>query len=836
LFGVEPLPPLRARGSAEALKIYRVLRAKPRLARLVSREFEGVETRLVGREAELLQAQKAFEAAQEDREAHLVTILGEIGMGKSRLIYEFEKWRDLRPELVRIFRGRAAPESAAKPYALLRDLLMFRFELHDSDSPATLRAQIERGFADLMGEQAPEHAHLVGQLAGFDFDDSPHVRPLLGNAAQLHDRALRSLGQFFRATAQAPGVTTLMVIIEGLQWADDKSLEALRWLMRENAATPLLVMGAARPGLLERYPAWGAEHPNHTRLELRPLPKRETRKLVREVLQKVAELPDALRDLIAERSEGNPFYIEEMARMLLEDRVIVKGPDHWRVDTARLAGVRVPPTLTGLLQARLDSLTPDERTALQRAAVIGRIFWDTAVSALEGGDGLPIASFEALESLRKREFIHAQASSLFVGAHEYIFASQLLRDVAYESALQRQRRAYHARAAAWLLQTAGERAEEYTAHIAEHYERAGDAERAAAWFRRSGEQAHGISAYREAIAAYDRALAVLPAATGDQTRAVLLIRVASVYEAQADYDNARTRLQTALEMAQTAGDLRAAAEALSGICWLLYRQSDFERASRVGLKALDLARQAGDKAVIALTLWRLGVALYYQQHYESATARFQESLSVFQALGNLEGVARCFNTLGEVARYQKDYARAAEYYAQALDLVRQSGNRERIAAYLGNLGENARYQGDYAAAARHYHESLTVSNEIGARNLVAWHQINLGHVAVGLDDLPEAERRYREGIAEAHAMGVKTLVLDGLVGMAALWAKRDNWRRAAEMVGLALAHPALGPEGKSDSEIAFALLRAAHTPAEIEMAYAQGKALNLDEVVEELLK
>lgn len=180
VFDVEPDEPIRVRGRKERLEVYRVTAAKARAFRLEARGVEGIVTRLIGREAELKQMQEAFLTAVEDHETQLVTVVSEAGLGKSRLLNEFSNWAELRPEKYRVFLGRAAPEM--RPYGLLRDVLAYRFEIHDNDSPSVVRNKLEQGVVELAPEATTEMAHLIGQLAGFDLSDSPHVKPLLPDA------------------------------------------------------------------------------------------------------------------------------------------------------------------------------------------------------------------------------------------------------------------------------------------------------------------------------------------------------------------------------------------------------------------------------------------------------------------------------------------------------------------------------------------------------------------------------------------------------------------------------------------------------------------------------
>ena len=386
-FDVQPQPPLSVKGHAEPVQTYFVLRARPRAFRTTARGVEGVEVRMIGRDAELAQLQAFFQAVTEDRERQVVTVVGDAGVGKSRLLYEFERWLATHPTSPHTFKGRATAMTQLSPYGLVRDLFARRFTILESDSAADVRDKLEQGITATLGGDgaAPMKAHFVGHLLGFDFSDSPHLLGARSDPRQLRDRARSYLVDFFRgAAAQAPTV----VFLEDLHWADDSSLDAINHLALTLVGSPLLFVGAARPMLLERRPHWGEGQPCHTRLELRPLSVHASRRLVAEILQKVDSVPDALRDLVVTGAEGNPFFAEELIKMLVEDGVIVKGAGEqapWQVELDRLSATHVPDTLTGVLQARLDRLPLRERSVLQQAAVVGRQFWDQAVAQISRG-------------------------------------------------------------------------------------------------------------------------------------------------------------------------------------------------------------------------------------------------------------------------------------------------------------------------------------------------------------------------------------------------------------------------------------------------------------------
>ena len=439
VFDARALGPIQVRGRHEAVSAYVVLRPKPRAFRLNSRGVEGVETRMIGRDAELAALQSAFAEAVTSARLRVVTIVGEAGVGKSRLLYEFDNWVDLRPERVRYFKGRATPALQGVPFSLWRDVFAFRFDILDSDSPAVALSKFRQGFVesrragiDAAGmETVANQADIVGHWLGFDFSASPAVARLAGSPdfvalAQAH------FVRFMRALAAERGIA---VLLEDIHWADDSSLDLIGRLARaaveDGAPAHLLILCLARPSLFERHAEWGRELPGFRDIALHPLDTPASLALVDEILQRADAVPDELRQLIVEGAEGNPFYIEELVKMLIEQGVIERvtsderrvtseddsslvtrhssleddsslvarhaSREVWQVRPERLQGIQVPATLTGLLQARLDGLPRQEREVLQRAAVVGRVFWDDAVGTLaddaelpDGGDGLSL--------------------------------------------------------------------------------------------------------------------------------------------------------------------------------------------------------------------------------------------------------------------------------------------------------------------------------------------------------------------------------------------------------------------------------------------------------------
>lgn len=865
VFDVLPQALLTVKGKREPVRTYVVERAKPRAFRLATRGVEGMETRTIGRDAERLAFQTAYGDVLARAQARGVTVVGEAGVGKSRLLYEFENWLELLPDEVLLFKGRATPEMMSSPYSLVRDLFRFRFEILDNDSAAIVREKFESGTE---GHLQKEQAHLAGHLVGFDFSASPGVINLLdsesfGRLAQAY------LINYFRSLTT---VGPVVLLLEDLHWADNASLDFVTRLIQELPSRQLLIVGLARPTLYERRPTWG-EGPPFARLTLNPLSAEDSGALVDEILQKVEALPPTLRELIAQRAEGNPFYVEELIKMLIEDGVIARGEPYWRVVLERLQDVRVPPTLAGVLQARLDSLPPDEKEMLQRASVVGRLFWDAVVAALHAEGDRTLEVRTSLAAARARELVFRRERSAFAGAEEYIFKHAILHDVTYEMVLLKLRRTYHTQVADWLIANSGERVGEYVGLIAEHCERAGNSSQAVEWLRRAGEAAFRTSAYRESVTAYERALRLAPA-DDKRGQAELLTRVGNGYGQLSDQATARAHLEAGLKLAREVDDSHVAAEALIGLSLLTFRLGAYQEAHAFGEEARALAQAVGNRSLEALALQRLAVAASYQGEPRAATHYNEASLALYRELGNRHGIATCLtnmgivmrsqgdyatsgryheeslgvyqeigdrwgiatslNNLGAVAWFRNDYPAAARHFQKSLELYQEIGNRWGEGASLNNLGGVAEAQGDYVAAARYFEASLAIRREIGDRGGITSCLVNLGHAAVGAGDERAAHQRYREALAEGKAIGALPLELEALVGLAGLYARSGESARSAELIGLALGHPASDSDVAKRAEPVLAALRASLPEGELEVALARGKARDLEQVVAEM--
>ena len=802
-FSVEPRPGLRLKGLDDLVDAYVVLSERPQAFRLDrSGGVEGVETTTVGRDVEMRFLQERLLDVVEEQRWRVVTIFGDAGVGKSRLLLDFDTWLGERPEQVWWFRGRASHAGKNRANALLHDVMRSRLQIQESDPPDLVLGKFVEGWRKAFeGSESHEaQARLVAAWLGFGIEDDPAALP---PGQSLRDQATVALAEYFaRLSRTAP----VVVLLEDLHWADDGSL---RWLDAADGVLrdcPVLVVATSRSSLLERRPQWGEGLAHHVRLTLPPLSGRESRSLLGQLLQRVDRPPASLVDLVIEAAEGNPFYIEELVTWLVDSSVIVKAEPSWYVVDELIHSVIVPSTLRGVLQARLDALTPPERGVLQRASVVGRVFWDDAVMRLESSSAAPETS-ERLAALRRREIVFERELSTFDSSREFLFKHALLRDVAYEGVLRSHRERYHRLAAVWLAEVSARngREQEYAALIADHFDRA-RAPEAATWFLRAGRQAAGVFALEEATRLLERGLQVvgqadphlrfdllaehekvmdrvgdraaqsadveemgpLAAATDDGRRlTVLLARCRLAFE-HSEYGDAQRWADQAADLAETAKLRTGLVEAL---LWRGKAQtwgSELEAARGSLQGALDLAEELGLVGQMAETLRYLAMVANNAGDYPTALSLIARSREAFRREGDTEAenvaVAMYASTCFNMGRLEESRAS----FEQMLPVFRRSGHRYREAVTLGNLAEIARSQGQLAQARQWCLQAAEIARQLKDLEATATNLLVLGTVATEVTMWEDAQRYLDEALETARSTGSAGLVAGVLTRMAVL--------------------------------------------------------------------
>jgi tetratricopeptide (TPR) repeat protein len=739
-FETAPQPPLSVKGKSEPVQTYLVQRPRERLFRSTARGILGIESHTVGRQVEQAQLHADFEETIQRRSVIWTQLIGDPGVGKSRLMDDLSEWLDLRPERLRLLRGRAFSGDAVQPFSLVRRLWFDRFRITEDEPLASAEEKWVKGFQELSQTEVVEPAQALGLLVGLPFNGSDHIEGMRGDPAQVKGRAIVVSRELIHAIRQRQ---PLAILLEDLHLADAPSLEYLINLIMvdgDQAKDQLqggFVLATARPewsppGALVQ--GRGSEQSHYREIHLQPLSTASSRLLALELLSRVEGVTDEVVQLIVERSEGVPYYAEELVNLLIDRGVINRSGEHWHLNTDKLDSTQLPLTLQHLLLTRLHALPLAERTCLQRSSVFGRHFWEGGLEAL--GTHSPHL---LLHPLQPRGFVERQPESSFGQNIEWSFHHALLRDVTYESVLKRDRSGLHKAAAAWLEAQArqADRLNEFAGILGEHSELAGDHQAAGEWYLLAGEQAKDRGATREAKRYFDRALERIPPDDLDQRWRMLLGR----NDTLAMLGDIAPRLENQallLELADQLDDTRRA-EAYYRQGNLLDHQGDYQAAFKAYDRALAAARRVGDRRLEALVLGVKAIGQNRVGDVVGAAASAETAL----ALVPQEDEKTAIRVTGNVAVFYietGDIARAARLHQGLAASSQRIGDRDTAANTLSNLGYSQSMLGLYPQARAALEQALQYGRAIEASQTCIYALLNLGLVHWRLGDTAAARR------------------------------------------------------------------------------------------------
>jgi class 3 adenylate cyclase/tetratricopeptide (TPR) repeat protein len=524
---------IEAKGKPEGVPARRVLRA---LSLVRPRGLRGMPSVFIGREAEMADLRDRYSEVVAAGVPHLVSILGDAGVGKSRLMRELHDWLagQSPPPIHRT--GRVLSYGEGTTYWPMGEVLKQHFGISEGDSAETISARLA------------DHPYL-GLTLGITPDEELH--PLVARE-RLHDTWVA----FLEGLA---GERPVVLLIEDVHWAEDQLCDLIDTLVGQ-VSGPLLVLVTARPELLERRPAWGGARDRTSALRLDALPAADTGRMLGELLG--AEIPDQIRSLVVDRAEGNPFFVEELIATFVDRGVLQRQNGSWAFGLLP-AGFTVPDSVQAVLAARIDLLPDAEKEALQAAAVIGRTFWTGPMYELVAGARPDISVLE------EREFVRRRPTSTLPGEREYVIKHALTREVAYGSLPRVRRAQLHADFAAWLDRRMDGR-EELAPMLAHHYATAVRPEdldlawagreseveqlraKAVTWLRKAAELAIGRYEIDDGIAMLRRAVELEP----DQARqAELWYTIGHASALKYDGEGLVAAMERALELGAPPGEV-----------------------------------------------------------------------------------------------------------------------------------------------------------------------------------------------------------------------------------------------------------------------------------------
>jgi class 3 adenylate cyclase/tetratricopeptide (TPR) repeat protein len=725
----EALEPLDLKGKAERVPAWEAVGLIAEHS--VRRVGPASESPLIGRQQELTALDSLYERVVREDSSHLVTIVGEAGVGKSRLLRELERRLAEQPSAPTVRTGRCLPYGSGIVFWALGEVLRAECGILESDSSEQAWEKLRSYVGDLMGKTttaSDREAALIGRLLGVDVP--AELVPDEDDPERLRESFLAALRGGIEAIATR---RPFVIAFEDIHWADDGMLDAIEHLAQWVRA-PLLLVCLARDELLDRRPGWGGGRRSATQLMLSPLSDEHSRALVRALLPGGHEVVPA----VAERSGGNPLFAEEMARRIAEEGTI--------------QAAELPDTVQAVLAARLDSLDPFERRLVQQASVVGRTFPEDALASVARAEGRDLR--RALRSLQEKDILAPATDGGLAEDRELAFKHVLIRDVAYGMLPKAVRSRKHFEVGAFIEERFGDRTDEVVALLAEHYGRAAalgresgvappelDAMRSRAlhFLEEAGDAAALLYANREAVAHYRHARAICPQ-DGRAEGVRIGEKLGDVSLRLGRVDEAIGVWSDCLEWHRGQEDLERVADLHRKIGAALSHKGERKAAIEHYQKGINLLKD-GPPRIELVRLYEEAAWLYLHTGdnmlaiYASEKAlRLAERLDETRAASRAHGIfGRVFGRIGDVEKARQNLERAVE-------LARGSDDGETILA-LSALGRQLEIsEADVSGARAVYEEALALAEQVGMLpaqvELHAW----LAQLAAYAADWEQVER------------------------------------------------------------------------------------------------
>lgn len=783
---------LTLKGKSEPVNAWQVVSLLPEPVRPAA---TGLRAPLVGREAEFVLLQGMFQRVVRERKAHLVTIAGMPGTGKTRL---FQELISTIPKPTLVYQGRS-PAYASTSLWAVAEIIRADCAILRNDSLPTVVEKLTQRVGSLLGtdrdagEAKQITAHLARVLA---------VRGLDAGTSQegSRDELFWSLRRYFEGlTGRAP----LILAFEDLQWGDTELLDVIEYLAQWSGG-PLLIVCLARPELLEGRPGWGGGKRNYTSLFLEPLTGEDTRRLLQGMLETDTP-PSAVAEAVSV-AEGNPLFVEEILRMLLDSGALRRTDGRWEI--AGSLTPTIPHTIQGVITARLDRLSGEEKSILQEAAILGTRFWTGALTYLTGMAEAKLGM--VLQTLQAKDFLVEQERSQLLGQREFILKSTMIRDVAYGMLPKSRRSEKHRAFGAWLERTYRDRAGEFADILAYHWLQAARlaqeigqsdlwkeaAPNALRYALMAAQKAAHVYANEQAVTHYRNARELADAVGADSERIAAIEGLADVYALQARWEEASRLYQEALEYHARKGDAVQQARVQSRIGSTFSGVFDFRQALPHIKAAVEKLESHQEEAELAGVYVQMARTQTYLGNFQEAEKFASEGLRLAEQynLPTQQAEAKAFMAWIEVMLGRPGLTVVFDEYIAQME--RLNDLTRAISGYHGK-GAYHLYRGEYGQARASLERGLSLATEISHRPRLAISHYNLGvtYWRAGEWSLAKAAYERYLSMSEAlsswveHARSVMAF-MEGDVPAALTWIRKavtsSDQRREIATLGFAV--------------------------------------------------
>jgi diguanylate cyclase (GGDEF)-like protein len=700
---------------------------------------------IIGRDKELRWLKSVLEEVREEG-GKLIEVSGEAGIGKTRLVREFQLYVERRRGVT--LRGGCREEMRNIPYYPLREALSKFFEEGREDSIPLLKSLPDYSQKELARiiPNLREHRSVGFERAADPFRLFESTRLLLQGIA-----------------AQAP--VPLLFILEDLQWSDTATIELLYYLARSLRTAPVLLCVTYRAE--ERAPALSELTESLRKLDLvreihlTSLSARDTATMIR-LLYPARKMGKHFKDSLYEKTEGNPFFVEELLRLIRDEEF----------EQADLQNLEIPESLTALLERRIASLEPAVRETLSLSALIGGEFeFDVLRRVSEKPE------HEVLTAIEEASRAQIVRESLERPDDSYRFTHSLMADVLYSRIGKLRRKMWHGRVGDALLEVYKERLGELNGRLTHHFEKAGEWKKAATHALRSAVQAKDSYANQLAVRLFEKVRRILPrlAEAKDEEESQIAEGLGDVYQLMGNYDKALEEYGHVQEFALQKEDKKREAEALLKMSRVYQHKGDYDEMMRHAEKSHKLSRDLGDGAGIADTLHAMGNVYWSKGDYSKAKKFYNEALSKRKEIKDMRTAASSLHNIGNIHSEQGEYDQALKRYGESLAIRREADDKRGAASSLNSIGNVHADRGDYSKALGFYEESLALRREIGDIRGVASTLQNIGTVYADTGEYEKALDCYEKALKVQRQIGSRREVAVTLSNIGIIHSNRGKY-------------------------------------------------------------
>lgn len=814
-FSWTSLPDLTVKGKAQPVQVARLRGLRARASRVPSRD-DNAGTEMLGRREELSRLESYRDLAAQGQ-GQLIGVTAEAGMGKTRLVLEMVS--SARRRGIVVHQGECPSYGVNSSYAVWRPIWTRLFGLPER---ASVRRRIDAA-ADQLIRAAPSleaRLPLLGPLLGLQIPDNDLTRSFDGKVRKTSLEA--TLAQWLRVAVRQPTV----IVLEDCHWIDALSEDLLVVVGRVIRELPVLAVTTYRPRDVTEGGELGVVRQSHFRqVALSRLSDDDVNQLIRRRLQETTLPPVITAEInrLAQRAEGNPFYLHELL-----DYIIDLGPD--ALDPSRLA--ELPSSLQRLILSRIDRLEERPRSTLKIASAVGRVFDSEVLSPVLPELGTDVDVQLHLITLANSRFVVTESPPGTV----YSFNHAITQEVAYSTIAGKTRAALHGRIGRLLEQRAGGDTDRQLDLLAHHFSHSDDDDRRRQYVLRAAGAAQARYANRTAIDYYRNILPLFDGAP----RGDVLLQLGRTLALAGSWDEADDAFRSAADEAAERGDLEAQAWAETERGELLRKQGRYDEALATFDAALAKFHALSDDAGVAEVFHYQGTLAAQRGETPLARTRYRDSLESRRRLGDRRGMARSLNGLGIVAEYEGDFAAAATLYREALDILSDLGDTWGVAALTNNAGMAVLLQGHFGESRPLFERAVALQREIGDPDMLANFLSNLGDAARELGDPVAAMACYEESLVLCRELGEKWLIAYLLEDVAMLAAQQSRPTLALRLASAGaqlrqqIGAP-LPPASRKMLDERLEVARLALSPRQRAKAEESGAQLTWEQAVEEAI-